>query len=143
MADQNANPDSNPNPNDKYYTFFYCDMHDDGAIIRGNYKYLDDNIKICPGGKCCTVDYSDKGVIKYDGNEELNYEAVKPISYNYNRYGGGYKFKYYSSNILDENGNMIDENAQEFKMLKKLIENMNNIYMNNSNNKKKEYKYDY
>lgn len=139
MAEQNAIPD--PNSNEKYYTFFYCEMHDDGAIIRGNYKYLDDKIKICPGGKCYSVDYYCKGVIKYDGNEELNYEVIKPVSYNYNRYDGGYEFEYYSSNILDEEGNMIDENDEENKMLKKLIQSMNNTYLNNSSNKKNQYDY--
>ena len=79
------------NDNKHYYTFFYCNLHDDGAIIRGNHQYADDKIKICTGGKCDSVDYNCKGVIKYDGNEELNYEVIKPVSYNYDMYGGGCK----------------------------------------------------
>ena len=68
------------NDNKHYYTFFYCNLHDDGAIIRGNHQYADDKIKICTGGKCDSVDYNCKGVIKYDGND-INWENFKLTRY--------------------------------------------------------------
>jgi hypothetical protein len=116
--------DNNNNLQQQYYTFFYCTMHDDGAIVRGNHQYAEDVIKICGGCKCDTVDYSNKGIILYDGNDEFNYIAIKPVQYNYNRYGGGYEFQYYSTNIMDEEGKNIE--GDERTKLENLISAMSN-----------------
>jgi hypothetical protein len=81
------------------YTFFYCLFHDDGCCAPKG-------VAINP---CCVSDHSvcnlvEMGTLSFDGRE---IRVINPVTMNYNRYGGGFYFKYYASQVLDLNGNSL------------------------------------
>jgi hypothetical protein len=103
-----------------YYTFIYCLYHDDGYIYKSNKIYSD--YKSYCGTNCeSKCDLSVMGILSYD---EIKINEIQKINKCYNRYGGGFKFKYYLKNIIDENDNNLD--IEECSELKKYL-NIDNI----------------
>ena len=94
--------------NMKYYTFIYCFYHDDGYIYKSNKIYSDykSDYKSYCGTNCeSDCDLSIMGILSYDG---IKMNEIQKINKCYNRYGGGFEFKYYLKNIIDENDKNLD-----------------------------------
>jgi hypothetical protein len=82
------------------YTFWYCNYHDDGFLIKDSSANTQKLPKWCEREQLCTkrnstskncedVDWSQKGVIHYDGHNVVEIEQVHT---NYQRYEGGFGF---------------------------------------------------
>lgn len=98
------------------YVFWYCNCHDDGALIyhslenynmegnfMGNILYFPPEwLNICYDSnkdkdKELYCNYTSKGIIEY---KDAKVSILAPIQYSYEREGGGFKFEYYLENIL-------------------------------------------
>jgi hypothetical protein len=87
-----------------YYIFLYCTIHDDGFIIKSENTEIpaDYNYNItckCEGSEFCDFIYN--GMISYDG---INIKEIDSILRNYEKFGGGFKFKYYKRYFEKESG---------------------------------------
>jgi hypothetical protein len=81
------------------YKFFYCLTHDDGCCAPEGVQF----------NPCCVsdrtvCDFVEMGTLSFDGRE---IRVINPVYKNYNRYGGGFDFKYFASEVLDSNGNRL------------------------------------
>ena len=85
----------------QYYTFMYCMIHDDGYIIKGNHEYAPDDYIIQHSTQCTSSNWYNMGVIKYNGK---NFDIIKKVRLDYDRYGGGFKFNGYCNTLTNENG---------------------------------------
>lgn len=88
-----------------YYTFIYCMIHDDGCIIRGNHSYVPNGYIMQHSTECESCDWYNMGVIKYNGS---NFDIVKNLTVDYDKYGGGFTFSCYTNTLTDENGKIIE-----------------------------------
>ena len=87
------------------YTFFYCMMHDQGFIITGNQPYVPDGYSMQHCNRCESCDWCKMGVIQYDG---YAFDIIEPLTFDYDKYGGGFKFCLYQNTLTDEKGNTIE-----------------------------------
>ena len=102
-----------------YYTFIYCFTHDDGYIIRSHKKFIfNEKFKCCNSSKIC--DFRIMGILKDDG---ITINDIKNIKFNYTEYRGGFEFKFYMQNIIDENMDYKNIPIDEFPELKKWFDN--------------------
>ena len=99
------------------YAFWYCDRHDDGAIVlypdtdlQNNIQNNKNKIYKCPNwlNICYECDilkknnciYSIKGIIEYTNN---NIIETYPVQISYERENGGFELKHYLHNIYEIN----------------------------------------
>ena len=82
-----------------YNTFFYCKKHDDGLVISGKHLYLPEDKLIDHSNTCETYDWTNVGIIKYNG---YNFDIIEPVRINYDIFNGGFMFSYYKANLKDE-----------------------------------------
>lgn len=87
------------------YTFFYCMMHDQGFIITGNQPYVPVDYFMEHSDKCEFCDWCKMGVIEYDGS---TFDIIESLTFDYDRYGGGFTFSLYQNTLTDENGYTIE-----------------------------------
>jgi hypothetical protein len=84
----------------KIYTFIYCVIHDDGYVTRGNYNTIPKKFyKKTNQCGSCACDLVSMGIIKDNGDD---FEIIKPVQFNYDMYGGGFKFEYFFHSISDD-----------------------------------------
>ena len=101
-----------------YYTFIYCLSHDDGYVIRSHNKFcLNEEYKCCESSKIC--DFKIMGILQDDGITIKEIDSVRTI---YTDYYGGFEFKFYMQNIIDEDMKYITIPIDEFPELKKWFE---------------------
>ena len=105
------------------YTFWYCEYHDNGFLIKDNdtskvpewFKMCNDSIN------CDQIWWCNKGVIDYDGKHviELKNNPIANDRNYYNRVGGDFKFKFYSSQIFEKqyNENTNKYESKEFEIV--------------------------
>jgi len=74
-------------------------MHDDGFIITGQHSYVPEGYKMQHATNCESCVWSVMGLI------DANFEIVKPLRINYERYTGGFTFGHYVDTLTDEMGN--------------------------------------
>ena len=79
------------------YTFWYCTFHDDGYLINTDTHthMVPDWHPMCNSSKCTSGDWTNKGVLQIDLDTQAISELCD-ITMDYERYGGGFDFKYYS-----------------------------------------------
>uniref|UniRef100_A0A6C0IHZ2 Uncharacterized protein n=1 Tax=viral metagenome TaxID=1070528 RepID=A0A6C0IHZ2_9ZZZZ len=108
-------------PKEVKYTFVYCQMHDDGCLIKGQHEYVPEGYKMAHSDKCANCDWYVEGVISYDG---INIKILEDIRIDFSRYGGEYYFHMYASAITDELGNTIilDEDSDIFQWIESVAE---------------------
>ena len=98
-----------------YYTFIYCFAHDDGYIIRSNKEFiLNEEFKCCESSKIC--DFNIMGILEDDS---ITIKEIYTVVLDYTKYCGGFEFKFYMQNIIDENMNYLNIPIDEFPDLKK------------------------
>ena len=94
---------------DKKYTFWYCDMHDDGFLIKNNNTdKVPDECQMCNSphskNKCDSSNWHKNGVIVYDGQNVIELEKVNIIYENSFEFLHGYYDEYtktYIENKVD------------------------------------------
>lgn len=113
----------------KYYSFFYCMMHDDGFIINGNHPYVSEGYIMKHSDACELCDWCNMGVIMIDDD---NIEIIETVRLNYDRYGGGFTFYHYSDTLSNEKGESIvmDENSVLNKWIIDMKNNDTDDYVN-------------
>jgi hypothetical protein len=103
---------------DEFYTFIYCTMHDEGCVIKGNHAYVPDGYSMQHSTECKWCDWTTMGIIQYDNdNDKDNFEIIQTVRINYDKYCGGFMFRFYTDTLTDEKGNSLEN-----KVLDKWIE---------------------
>ena len=88
-------------------TFFYCMLHDDGFMIEGQHSYVPEGYVMPHSDKCEACDWCQMGVISYT----TEFEILEPVTFDYDRYGGGYTFRMYEQTLTDVKGCPVDNEA--------------------------------
>lgn len=78
-------------------------MHDDGCIIKGEHDYVPEGYKKQYATHCKSCDWCNVvGVITN------NFDIIKAVRLNYERFGGGFTFGHYVNTLTDEMGNPLE-----------------------------------
>jgi hypothetical protein len=105
------------------FTFFYCMLHDDGFIIEGQHSYVPADYVMAHSDKCDVCDWCQMGVISYTSldpttsfgstsfGSTTEFEILERITFDYDRYGGGYSFRMYEQTLTDVKGCPVDNEA--------------------------------
>ncbi len=100
------------------FTFFYCMLHDDGFIIEGHHSYVPEGYVMPHSDKCEVCDWCQMGVISHHSAFGLDafgstneFEILEPITFDYDRYAGGYTFRMYEQTLTDVKGCPVDNEA--------------------------------
>jgi len=114
--------------NIKYYSFFYCMLHDDGWIIEGIHKSIPCNYTIIHANNCEPCDWCNMGIISYNGD---SVDVLKTVRINYDIYNGNFLFCQYINCITDAYGNCIklDEHSFLYKWIDILSFNNTNEFL--------------
>ena len=101
---------------EKSYSFMYNTRYDDGAIVIGRYLYgLPSDFKFVSTAYGYD-DWINLGLISINEND---LKIEKEVSTDLEKYGGGFKFDYYS--LFDQDGN--DANFDEHPILLQWFKN--------------------
>ena len=98
-----------------YYTFMYCDCHDEGFIIKGYHDYAPVNYKAQHAHNCEYIDWSNQGIVECNGEGEI--EVVEQVRFDYDRFGGGFTFELYNNTLTDETGNELNMEVYHSELL--------------------------
>ena len=110
------------------FTFFYCMLHDDGFIIEGQHSYVPEGYVMPHSDNCEACDWCQMGVICHTtvfypdafgstsfGSTSFGstnaFEILEPITFDYDRYAGGYTFRMYEQTLTDVKGCPVDNEA--------------------------------
>ena len=88
-------------------TFFYCMLHDDGFMIEGQHSYVPEGYVMPHSDKCEACDWRQMGVVCHT----TEFEILEPVTFDYDRYGGGYTFRMYEQTLTDVKGCPVDNEA--------------------------------
>ena len=93
------------------HTFWYCERHNDGFLIKDNdTTKVPEWCKMCHSKNCDQSWWVNKGVIDYDGKRVIELGDIYNDNY-YDKMGGGFKFKFYSNEIIIISENNIEQNS--------------------------------
>jgi hypothetical protein len=100
------------------FTFFYCMLHDDGFMIEGHHSYVPEGYVMAHSDKCDVCDWCQMGVISHTSYDPTTtfgstnaFEILEPVTFDYDRYGGGYTFRMYEQTLTDVKGCPVDNEA--------------------------------
>ena len=91
------------------YVFWYCNFHDDGAIVYYSDEDVQDEelylvpkwLNLCYDNnmlKETYCDYDIKGMVEFCDNKVY---IIEPFQFSYAKEGGGFNFEYYFNNVYD------------------------------------------
>lgn len=86
------------------FTVFYCVEHDQGFLVAGDWVEPPENVNFCANDPARPCLFERHGLLR----QAAGGVEVTGFDRDYDRYGGGWKYEYFTQEVYNEQGQVID-----------------------------------